>query len=194
MLKPDGSPMLLWEAAGAHMMRPPTWDDVPWVRERFGGPVIVKGILSAEDARRAVDAGADAIVVSNHGGMTVDGTPASLTVLPEVVAAVGDRVEVLLDSGVRRGPDVVKALALGARAVLIGRSYVWALAAGGTDGVTKILDYYRQDIAQTLKLIGCPSVGELDHSWLRIPEGWAAPPVGASQPNALAHDTTEVPA
>jgi isopentenyl diphosphate isomerase/L-lactate dehydrogenase-like FMN-dependent dehydrogenase len=155
----------------------PTWDDMAWIRERFGGPIVVKGILTPEDARRAVDCGAAAIVVSNHGGNALDGTPATLRVLPEIAAAVGDDTEVLVDGGIRRGSDVVRALALGARAVLVGRAYVWALAAAGEAGVRRVLELFRDDVARTLGLLGCPSVSQLDRSYVDAP--WAPREVGA---------------
>jgi isopentenyl diphosphate isomerase/L-lactate dehydrogenase-like FMN-dependent dehydrogenase len=132
----------------------PAWDDIPWIRERWEGPLVIKGILTADDARRAVDAGADAIVVSNHGGNVLDGSVPTLRVLPEIVEAVGDEIEVLLDSGVRRGVDVVKALALGARAVLLGRAYVYALLAAGEPGVGHMLELFRQQIDEALAFLG----------------------------------------
>jgi isopentenyl diphosphate isomerase/L-lactate dehydrogenase-like FMN-dependent dehydrogenase len=170
---PDGPPLSLAEASRSMRRAAPTWDDLAWIRERWGGPIVVKGILSADDARRALDAGAGAIVVSNHGGNALDGTPATLRVLPEVLAAVGGRSEVLLDGGVRRGADVVKALALGARAVLVGRAYIWGLAAAGEPGVARILEILRDGIDRTLALLGCPSVAALDRSYLNIPHDWA---------------------
>jgi isopentenyl diphosphate isomerase/L-lactate dehydrogenase-like FMN-dependent dehydrogenase len=140
---------------------------VKWVRDQWDGPLIVKAVLTGEDAVSAVDAGADAVVVSNHGGRQLEGAPATLTVLPEVVDAVNGRAEVLLDSGVRRGSDVVKAIALGARAVLIGRAYCYGLAAAGEDGVARVLSIFRDDIARTMALMGCSSVHDLDRSWLQ---------------------------
>jgi isopentenyl diphosphate isomerase/L-lactate dehydrogenase-like FMN-dependent dehydrogenase len=128
----------------------------------------VKGLLTG-DARRAVDVGADAVVVSNHGGRALDSTPATIRVLPAIAAAVGEQVEVLVDGGIRRGSDVVKALALGARAVLIGRAYICGLAAGGQPGVEHALDVFRRDIARTLTLLGCPSVDALDASYIEAP-------------------------
>lgn len=145
---------------------PPTWEDFVWIREAWGGPIVAKGILSADDARRAVDAGASAVVVSNHGGMTCDGAPASLRVLPGIVDAVGGQTEVLFDSGVRRGLDVLKAVALGARAVMIGHAYVWPLAAAGEAGVARILSLFRGEMEQGLRYLGCPSIGALDRSYL----------------------------
>jgi L-lactate dehydrogenase (cytochrome) len=148
------------------------WEDLAWIREAWGGPVVIKGVHTADDARRAVDAGASAIVVSNHGGRQLDGVAPTLRVLPEVVAAVGDRVEVLLDGGIRRGSDVVKALCLGARAVLVGRAYAYGLAAGGEAGVARAIGILRADIVRTLKLLGCPSVAALDASYVRVPAHW----------------------
>jgi L-lactate dehydrogenase (cytochrome) len=153
------------------------WADLRWIREVWGGPIIVKGVHTADDARRAVDAGAEGIVVSNHGGRQLDGVAPTLRVLPEVVAAVGDRTEVLFDGGIRRGSDIVKALALGARAVLIGRAYVYGLGAGGGPGVTRAIDILRADLLRTLTLLGCGSAAALDRSFLDLPIGWpsAAP-------------------
>ena len=138
-------------------------------------PGLVVGADSAWDldsARQAVDAGASAIVVSNHGGRQLDGVAPTLRVLPEVVAAVGDRVEVLLDGGIRRGSDVVKALCLGARAVLVGRAYAYGLAAGGQAGVSRAIGILRADLVRTLKLLGCPSVAALDASYVSVPAHW----------------------
>ncbi|HMJ78805.1 MAG TPA: alpha-hydroxy acid oxidase [Iamia sp.] len=143
-----------------------SWADVASLRRLWDGPVVVKGILTGEDARRAEEIGADAVVVSNHGGRQLDGAPATLDVLPEVVAAVGERVEVLLDGGVRRGSDVVKALALGARACLVGRPWLYG-AVDGTAGVAHVLELLRSEIDRTLALIGCPDVADLDPSYLR---------------------------
>lgn len=165
----DGHPMLMSEGGVALREHPPTWDDIAWIREQWDGPLVLKGVTSTEDARRAVDAGVDAVSVSNHGGNGLDGAPATIRVLPEIVAAVDGRIEVLLDGGVRRGGDVVKAVALGARAVLIGRPYIWALAAGGQAGVDSLLVLFRRNIDATLRLLSCPSVAELDRSMLRMP-------------------------
>lgn len=163
----DGSGRVLsvGEAAASIAQEPPpTWEDLEWIRAAWPGPLIVKGILRADDARRAVDVGADGVVVSNHGGNVLDGSVATLRALPEVVDAVGDRVEVLLDGGVRRGVDVVKAVALGARAVLIGRPYIWALAAAGEAGVDQTLRLFQQGVERTLALLGCRSVEDLEPS------------------------------
>ncbi len=145
-----------------------TLADLEELRARWSGPLLVKGILTAEDARRAVDAGADAIIVSNHGGRQLDGCVTSLGALPEVVDAVGDRAEVLLDGGVRRGSDVVKALALGARACMVGRPWLWGAACGGADGVEDVLRLLFEEIDRALALVGRPSVAELDRSALQL--------------------------
>jgi L-lactate dehydrogenase (cytochrome) len=149
-----------------------TWDDLRWIRDAWGGPIVVKGVHTGDDARRAIDAGADALVVSNHGGRQLDGVPASVQALPEVIAAVNGRVEVLMDGGIRRGADVVKALALGARAVLIGRAYAWGLAAAGEAGVTRAIDILRADIVRTLRLLGCGSTTGIDRSYVDMPAAW----------------------
>ena len=148
------------------------WDDLRWIREAWQGRIVVKGVHTADDARRAVDGGADAVVVSNHGGRQLDGVAATIRVLPEIVSAVGDRVEVLLDGGIRRGSDVVKALCLGARAVLIGRAHAYGLAAGGGAGVTRAIDILRDDIVRTLTLLGVASTKALDRSLVDIPAEW----------------------
>ena len=140
------------------------WSDLAWFRSLWSGPLLLKGVLSAEDARRAVDHGVEGIIVSNHGGRQLDGAPASLTVLPEVVDAVGGRAEILLDGGVRRGADVVAALALGARAVLVGRAYLYGLATAGQAGVETALSILRTEIDRTLALIGVPRAADLDRS------------------------------
>ncbi|MGH9110309.1 MAG: alpha-hydroxy acid oxidase [Acidimicrobiales bacterium] len=145
---------------------PFSWEDVAHLRTVWAGSLVVKGILTAGDARRAADAGADAVVVSNHGGRQLDGAPPTLAVLPEVVAAVGGQVEVLMDGGVRRGAHVVTALALGARAVLVGRPYLYGLAAAGQRGVERVLDILAEEMTRTMLLLGCPSVADLDPSWL----------------------------
>ena len=140
---------------------PPTWADIGWLRAQWGGPFLVKGVMRPDDARRAVDAGATAVSVSTHGGNNLDGTPASIRALPAVAAAVGDGAEVLLDGGIRRGGDVVKALALGARAVMIGRPCLWGLAAGGPAGVANVFEILRSGIDSALLALGRPSVRDL---------------------------------
>jgi L-lactate dehydrogenase (cytochrome) len=138
----------------------------------WNGPLIIKGIHTAEDARRAVDEGVDAIVVSNHGGRQLDGVAASLRVLPEVRNAVGDRIEVLMDGGIRRGSDIVKALCLGARAVLIGRPYIYGLAAAGQEGVSRALDILQTDLVRTMKLLGVQSTADLNRSYVGSSAPW----------------------
>jgi len=176
-------------------MRPELdWSDFEWIREQWSGPLYIKGVLDARDAVRAVDLGADGVVVSNHGGRQLDGAPASLDALPPIVAAVGDRADVLLDSGIRRGSDVVKALCLGAKAVCIGRPYLYGLAARGPQGVAHVLQIFREEISRTMTLMGVGRLSDLDPSWLcpagqvlddgpawlepdrtgRVPAGWDA--------------------
>jgi heme/flavin dehydrogenase (mycofactocin system) len=160
-------------AYGEWMQTPPaSWEDLRWLREQWTGPFMVKGVIRVDDARHASDIGASAISVSNHGGNNLDGTPASVRALPAVVAAVGDQLEVLLDGGVRRGADVVKALALGARAVMIGRPYLWGLAAGGQDGVENVLDIMRSGIDSALLGLGRSSVDELTPEDVLVPAGF----------------------
>jgi L-lactate dehydrogenase (cytochrome)/glycolate oxidase len=161
----------------------PTWDDVRWLRERWGGPFMVKGITRIDDARRAADAGATAISVSNHGGNDLDGTPATIRVLPAIAEAVGDRVEILLDGGIRRGGDVVKALALGARAVMIGRAYLWGLAANGQAGVENVLDILRGGIDSAVLGLGHSSIHELTPDDVVVPPGFTRT-LGAADPSA----------
>jgi pre-mycofactocin synthase len=151
----------------------PTWDDVSWLREQWGGPFMLKGVIRVDDAKRAVDAGVTAISVSNHGGNNLDGTPATIRALPAIAEAVGGQVEVLLDGGIRRGGDVVKALALGARAVLIGRAYLWGLAANGQAGVENVLDILRGGIDSALLGLGRASVQELTEADILVPAGFA---------------------
>jgi isopentenyl diphosphate isomerase/L-lactate dehydrogenase-like FMN-dependent dehydrogenase len=151
---------------------PPAWSDVAWLRSQWGGPFMVKGITRIDEALRAVDAGATAISVSNHGGNNLDGTPASIRALPAVADAVADQIEVLLDGGIRRGSDVVKALALGARAVMIGRAYLWGLAANGQAGVENVLDILRSGIDSALLGLGRSSVHQLTRQDVLVPEGF----------------------
>ncbi len=149
-----------------------SWEDFKWIREAWQGPIVVKGVHTADDARRAIDQGAAAMVVSNHGGRQLDGVAPTLRVLPEVIAAVNGQAEVLLDGGIRRGSDVVKALCLGAKAVLIGRAYAYGLGAAGGAGVARTIDILRSGIVRTMKLLGCASVSDLDRSFVRMPAEW----------------------
>ena len=149
-----------------------TWADLRWIREIWRGPIVVKGVLTGDDARHAMDEGAAAISVSNHGGRQLDGVQASLRALPEVVDAVKGRIEVLMDGGIRRGGDVVKAICMGARAVLCGRAYAYGLAAAGEAGVDRAIEILRTDLERTLRLLGCGSVAELDRSYVNVPKSW----------------------
>ncbi|MBU4465353.1 MAG: mycofactocin biosynthesis FMN-dependent deaminase MftD [Actinobacteria bacterium] len=151
---------------------PPTWEDLAWLREQWGGPVMIKGITRIDDALRAVDIGATAISVSNHGGNNIDSTPASIRFLPDIAARVGDQIEVLMDGGIRRGSDVAKALALGAKAVMIGRAYLWGLAANGQAGVENVLDILRGGLDSTLLALGHSSIHDLSRDDLWVPPGF----------------------
>ncbi|MGD0311142.1 MAG: pre-mycofactocin synthase MftD [Acidimicrobiales bacterium] len=151
---------------------PPTWDDVAWLRQQWDGPFMLKGVVRVDDAKRAVDAGVTAISVSNHGGNNLDGTPATIRTLPVIAEAVGHQVEVLLDGGVRRGSDVAKALALGARAVMIGRAYLWGLAANGQAGVENVLDLLRAGLDSAVLGMGHSSVDALSPADLVVPLGF----------------------
>ena len=171
-------------AYGQWMQSPmPSWDDVAWLREQWGGPFMLKGVMRVDDAKRAVDVGCTAISVSNHGGNNLDGTPASIRALPAVADAVGDQLEVLLDGGIRRGTDVAKALALGARAVMIGRAYLWGLAANGQAGVENVLDLMRDGLGSALVGLGHESVGQLTRSDVVVPPGFERR-LGADGPDA----------
>jgi L-lactate dehydrogenase (cytochrome) len=147
-----------------------TWADLAWMRAAWKGPVIVKGVHTGDDARRAMDAGCDGLVVSNHGGRQLDGVPASLRALPEVVDAVNGRIDILMDGGIRRGSDIVKALCLGAKAVLVGRAYAWALGAAGGPGVARAIEILETDLIRTMRLLGCPSIAALDASFIEPPD------------------------
>jgi len=159
---------------------PPTWSDLAWLRERWRGPLLFKGIARPDDARRARDLGVDAISVSNHGGNNLDTTPATARLLPSIVEAVGKDVTVTVDGGIRRGSDVVKALALGARAALVGRAPLWGLAASGERGVANVLEILRQGITETLRGLGVSSVAEVSPTHVILPDGFVlgARPIG----------------
>jgi heme/flavin dehydrogenase (mycofactocin system) len=173
MADPGHQPPTFFGAYGQWMQTaPPTWEDVRWLREQWDGPFLLKGVCRVDDAKRAVDAGVTAISVSNHGGNNIDGTPATIRALPAIADAVGDQIEILLDGGIRRGSDVVKALALGARAVMIGRAYLWGLAANGQAGVENVLDILRNGIDSTLLGLGRGSIHDLDRTDVVIPPGF----------------------
>ena len=174
VIVPGKGEMPLIDVAVALAESAVTWADLKWIREAWRGPIVVKGVLTGEDARRSIDEGAAAISVSNHGGRQLDGVQASLRALPEVVAAVKGRIEVLMDGGIRRGADVVKALCLGANAVLCGRAYAYGLAAAGEAGVDRAIEILRADLERTLRLLGCPSVAALDRSYVNVPKSWEA--------------------
>jgi isopentenyl diphosphate isomerase/L-lactate dehydrogenase-like FMN-dependent dehydrogenase len=161
-------PMPLTDVAAALKRSVVTWNDLRWIREHWSGPIVIKGILIADDARRAVDHGAAAVVVSNHGGRQLDSVSATIRALPEIVAAVGGQTEVLMDGGIRRGSDIVKALCLGARAVLIGRAYAYGLAAAGEAGVRRALEILREDLERTMRLLGCENVQDLNSGYLDV--------------------------
>jgi L-lactate dehydrogenase (cytochrome)/glycolate oxidase len=170
---PGGTAPTFFGAYGEWMGTPlPTWDDVAWLREQWGGPFMLKGVMRVDDAKRAVDAGVTAISVSNHGGNNLDGTPAPIRALPAIAKAVGDQVEVVTDGGVRRGSDVVKALALGAKAVMIGRAYLWGLAANGQAGVENVLDILRSGIDSAVLGLGHRDVKDLRPEDVVVPSTW----------------------
>lgn len=169
---PGKGPMELLDVGAALADSTVTWADLKWIRELWGGPIIVKGILIGDDARHAIDEGASAVVVSNHGGRQLDSVSSTLRALPEVVAAANGQIEVLLDGGIRRGSDMVKAICLGARAVLIGRGYAYGLAAAGKPGVRRALQIFKGDVERTLRLLGCPSISALDRSFVAVPKAW----------------------
>ena len=168
---PDTGPMAYADVGGSLEKSVVTWADFAWIREAWGGPFLIKGVHTADDARRAEDVGAAGVIVSNHGGRQLDGVPASLRMLPAVLKAVDGRIEVLMDGGIRRGSDIVKALCLGARAVLIGRAYAYGLAAGGHAGVARAIDILRTDMIRTMKLLGCGKVSELGAEFIQAVSG-----------------------
>ena len=167
-----GRPLTAEDALLQWLANPPTWEDIPWIRDQFGGPVIVKGVVTPADARRAVECGAAAVIVSNHGGRQLDGVPATFAALGGVVDAVGGDVEVLVDGGIRSGADVVKAIALGARAAMIGRAWAYGLCAAGQPGVERILSLIREDVDRTMRLVGAASMRDIDSSIVQAPTAW----------------------
>jgi len=169
---PGEGPMRLVDVAAALADAAVSWNDLKWIRKVWPGPIVVKGLLTGDDARRAVDEGVAAVVVSNHGGRQLDTVYPTIRALPEIVAAVNGRTEVLMDGGIRRGADIVKAICLGARAVLIGRAYAYGMAAAGYPGVLRALEILRADVDRTLRLLGCPSISALDPSYIDAPQQW----------------------
>jgi isopentenyl diphosphate isomerase/L-lactate dehydrogenase-like FMN-dependent dehydrogenase len=173
-IRPLGEPAPgFFEAYGEWMMTPPaSWDDIAWMRKEWDGPFLLKGVMRVDDAKAAVDAGVTAISVSNHGGNNLDGTPAAIRMVRPISAAVGSQVDVVMDGGVRRGSDVVKALALGAKAVLIGRAYLWGLAANGQAGVENVLDVLSGGVDSALRGLALSSTAELRPEHLLVPDGF----------------------
>jgi L-lactate dehydrogenase (cytochrome) len=174
IVHPEKGPLRVNQAHTALVRTAFSWSDMAWIRQAWKGPIVTKGVLTGDDARRSIDEGATGLVVSNHGGRQLDCVQASLRALPEVLDAVGGRAEVLLDSGIRRGSDVVKALCMGARAVLVGRAFAYGLAAAGQAGVTQALEILREDMERTLRLLGCNSIERLDRTYLDVPKNWTA--------------------
>ena len=168
----DDGPMGYTEIGPALEQSVVTWDDLKWIREAWGGKLIIKGVHIGDDARKAIDLGVDAVVVSNHGARQLDSVSPTIRVLPEIVNAVNGEIDVLLDGGIRRGSDVVKAFCLGAKGVLIGRAYAYGLAAGGGPGVARAIEILKTDVVRTMKLLGCDSVHKLDRSYVKIPSSW----------------------
>jgi L-lactate dehydrogenase (cytochrome) len=174
VVTPGVGPMPMMDVAAALARAVVTWEDLRWLRKLWPGPLVVKGVLTGEDTRRAIDGGADGIVVSNHGGRQLDTVSASLRALPEVVAAVNGQAEVLMDGGVRRGSDIVKAICMGARAALVGRAYAYGLGAAGYPGVVRAMEILRADVGRVLRLMGSESMAELNPSLVDVPEAWRA--------------------
>jgi len=176
VVAPGVGPMPMMEVGSALARSVITWEDLRWLRKLWSGPLVVKGVLTGADARRAIDGGADGIVVSNHGGRQLDTVSASLRALPEVVAAANGQAEVLMDGGVRRGSDIVKAICMGAKAVLVGRAYAYGLGAAGYPGVVRALEILRTDLERALRLMGCACIADLNPSLVGLPEPWRASP------------------
>jgi len=169
---PGSGPMALIDVAAALATSVVTWKDFEWLRKAWPGPIVVKGVLTGEDARRSIDAGAAGLIVSNHGGRQLDSVSATLRALPEIVKAVNGQIEVLMDGGIRRGSDIVKAICMGARAVLVGRAYAYGLGAAGEAGVHRSIEILRADLLRTMKLLGCTSIAELNESCVNVPKDW----------------------
>jgi isopentenyl diphosphate isomerase/L-lactate dehydrogenase-like FMN-dependent dehydrogenase len=169
---PGSGPLAAIDVAAALESAQVSWTDLKWIREQWDGPIVMKGVMTVDDAKRSVDAGAQGIVVSTHAGRQLDGVAGSLRVLPGIVEAVGDKIEVLFDGGIRRGSDMVKAIGLGAKAVLLGRGYAYGMATAGDAGVERAIEIFRADLIRTLKLLGCPSISALDSSYISIRPGF----------------------
>jgi len=169
---PGSGPLQAIDVAAALESAQVSWTDLKWIREQWTGPIVMKGVMTVDDAKRSVDAGAQGIVVSTHAGRQLDGVAGSLRVLPGIAEAVGDKIEVLFDGGVRRGADVVKAIGLGAKAVLLGRGYAYGMAAAGDTGIERAIEIFRADIIRTLKLLGCSSISQVDSNYVTMRPGF----------------------
>jgi L-lactate dehydrogenase (cytochrome) len=169
---PGSGPLAAIDVASALESAQVSWTDLKWIREHWNGPIVMKGVMTADDAKRSVDHGAQGIVVSTHAGRQLDCVAGSLRVLPGIVEAVGDKIDVLFDGGIRRGSDVVKAVGLGAKAVLLGRGYAYGMAAAGDAGIERAIEIFRADIIRTLKLLGCSSISQVDSSYVATRPGF----------------------
>jgi L-lactate dehydrogenase (cytochrome) len=169
---PGQGPLAAVDVAAALESAQVSWTDLKWIREIWDGPIVMKGVMTADDARRAVDEGAQGIVVSTHAGRQLDGVAGSLRVLPGIVEAVGDKTEVLFDGGIRRGSDMVRAIGLGAKAVLLGRGYAYGLAAAGDAGIERAIEIFKADIVRTLKLLGCPGIAAVNSDYVTYRPGF----------------------
>jgi L-lactate dehydrogenase (cytochrome) len=172
IVPPGKGPLAAIDVGAALESAQVSWTDLKWIRALWDGPIVMKGVMTVDDARRSVDHGAQGIVVSTHAGRQLDGVAASLRVLPGIAEAVGDRIEVLFDGGIRRGADVVRAMCLGAKAVLLGRGYAYGLAAAGDAGIERAVEIFKADIVRTLKLLGCPAISALDSSYVALRPGF----------------------
>jgi isopentenyl diphosphate isomerase/L-lactate dehydrogenase-like FMN-dependent dehydrogenase len=169
---PGLGPMRARDVRGNLLTSVLAWEDLEWIRKSWPGTIVMKGVITADDARRAIDEGAAGVVVSNHGGRQLDTCYPTVRALPEVLRAVNGRIEVLVDGGIRRGADIAKAIAMGAKAVLVGRAYAYGLAGAGQAGVARAIDILRTDLERTLALLGCPSTRELNGSYVEVPKSW----------------------
>ena len=169
---PGSGPLQAVDVAAALESAQVSWTDLKWIRQLWDGPIVIKGVMTIDDAKRSLDAGAQGIVVSNHAGRQLDGVAGSVRVLPGIAETVGDKMEVLFDGGIRRGADVVRAIGLGAKAVLLGRGYAYGMAAAGDAGVERAIEIFRADIIRTLKLLGCSSIAQVDSSLVTVRPGF----------------------